>query len=289
MLRDTVASVLAQSVPVEVIIVDDGSSDGTADFLTTAFPPDQFPVRVIHHEESAGPTTRRNEAAALASSEYLFTIDDDCLVPSPHTFAQTIAGFDLPRIGAVTIPFINIRQSQAVYYKAPDANDRHISFMYFGGMVAFRRSAYRAVGGYRTYYFMHAEEPDLSIRLLQAGYVIRLGTADPIHHLESPVRNVKKLHVLGPRNHLLYHWYNTPMPALLTRMPISAAGTFLHTIKLRRPDLGALGLARGVVGIAHELGRRKPVSREIHSLSRRLSRQSLPFSQVEPLLPPVVE
>ena len=289
MLLDTIASVLAQTVAVEVIAVDDGSTDGTTAAVAERFPPGRFPVRVIRHERSAGPTRRRNEAADAATADVLFTIDDDCLVPSPHTFAQTLAGFDRPRVGAVTIPFVNVHQGERVYYAAPADGPPLVSFMFYGGMVAFRRSAFRAVGGYRSYYFMHVEEPDLSIRLLDAGYVVRVGSADPIHHLESPVRNRPKLHVLGPRNHLLYHWYNTPAPAVFVRLPVTAAATLAKTVQLRRPDLGLWGLARGVAAAAHEFNRRDPVRRSTHALARRLRAGPLPLSEVEPLLPPLVD
>jgi GT2 family glycosyltransferase len=289
LLHDTVESVLRQSVPVEVIIVDDASTDNTTELMRKAFPEDQFPVRIIRHEKSAGPTLCRNEAADLATTGFLFTIDDDCLVPSPNTFEQTLASFDLPRIAAVTIPFINVRQNQKVHFVAPDDKDHYVSFMYFGGMVAFRRSAYQAVGGYRTFYFMHTEEPDLSLRLMQAGYIVRLGTADPIHHLESPVRNQTKLHVLGPRNHILYNWYNTPMPELLTRLPISGGSAYLYTFKIRRPDLGTLGVWRGLTGILHEFAKRKPVSRAVHHLSRQLLLAPGRLSEIESMLPPFKE
>jgi glycosyltransferase involved in cell wall biosynthesis len=283
-LHDTVKTILAQSVPVEVIIIDDGSTDGTSDFLLQAFPPGEHRVRIVRHEVSAGPTVRRNEAAALAQTDFLFTIDDDCLVPSSHTFEQTLALFGSPRVAAVTIPCINVLQDQRVMGRAPDANGCYVGFQFLGGMIAFRRSAYLAIGGYRTFYFMHVEEQDLGIRMLQAGYVMRLGTADPIHHLESPIRNKKKLHVLGPRNSLLYHWYNTPMPALLLRFPRTLIGVLWHTVMLGRPDLGVLGVWRGLAGIVHQRRERKPVNPRIFRLTRKLSAAPMRLEEVEPEL-----
>ena len=286
LLLDTVRSVLKQSVPVEVIIVDDGSTDGTTNFIRQSFAADGR-VQVHRRETSGGPTLARNTAATLATTPYLFTIDDDCLVPSIQTFSQTLAAFDHPRIGAVTIPFVNVHQNTLVRFRAPDAHDRYISPLFFGGMVAFRRSPFEAVGGYRTHYFMHVEEPDMVQKLLAVGCVVRLGWADPIDHLESPVRNSKKILMLEGRNHVLYHWYNTPMPALLARIPVAAAGTMLHAIKAGRPDIGLIGIARGFGSLWHERHERRPLPASVHEMFRRIRFSTPTLAELEPLLPPL--
>ncbi len=86
---------------------------------------------------------------------------------------------------------------------------------------------------------------------------------------------------------MLYHWYNTPMPALLVRLPASTGGALLHTLKIGRPDLGAIGFARGVAGIVHEFGKRNPVQHDLFSLARELVQASQPLESVEPRLPPM--
>jgi glycosyltransferase involved in cell wall biosynthesis len=252
------------------------------------FPPDRFPqVRLHRYETSKGPTARRNEAASLATTPFLFTIDDDCVVPSPQSFQQALDAFDHPRIAAVKLPFINVNQDSVVHFAAPGRDGRYVICMYYGGMVVFRRDAYLALNGYRTFYFIQFEEPDLSIRFLDRGYVVRLGWSDPIHHLESPSRNRKGRHVIGPRNAILFEWYNTPMPELLLRLPTVSAAMISLMIKLGYPHLGVWGVLRGYAGIVHELNRRQPVTRQTYRLGRTLRTQPLRFEQIEHLLPPI--
>lgn len=116
-LRETVASILQQTIELEILVLDDGSTDGTSEMLRAEFPA----VRALRFEQSKGPTVRRNQGAQLARGEFLFTIDDDCTLPHKDTFARTVAAFDEPRVGAVTIPFVNVRQEdQSVITAAPD-------------------------------------------------------------------------------------------------------------------------------------------------------------------------
>ncbi|RYX82803.1 glycosyltransferase family 2 protein [bacterium] len=271
-LRETVASILAQSIPVELLIMDDGSTDGTSQMLQDEFGSEPR-VQVHRSPISQGPTIRRNEGAEKAQGEVIFTIDDDCTLPCPDTFAQTLAAFDHPRVGAVTIPFINVLKDKTLISAAPDSASIYATYDFYGGMVAFKRDVFLRLGGYRTYYFMHVEEPDLSLRLLSNGFIVRLGVAEPIHHHESPIRESKRLHELGPRNHVLYAAYNVPFPDVVPHMLITSWRAFAHTLKIRHPWLGVKGIARGWGASLHELPRRRPVSRVCYRLSRELKRR----------------
>ncbi len=284
MLHRCLRGVLDQSVPVAIIVLDDGSTDGTESMVRREFPQ----VKFYREAKAQGPTFQRNKGASLTSADVIFTIDDDCILKSPDICAHTLKLFDHSRIAAVTLPFVNVLQGTAVQGIARCETDLEVTFDYYGGMIAFRRSAYLGVGGYHSFLFMHVEEGDLAIRLLNAGYVLRLGSARALEHMESPVRDRPALHLRGPRNHVLYAFYNVPWPNLPVHLASTTVNCFGHGLRVGHPFWALRGLLQGYCGMWHERRQRHPVSRRVYKLSRMLrGAGSLPFDQVETLLPPM--
>jgi glycosyltransferase involved in cell wall biosynthesis len=74
---DAVASVLEQTVPPhEVIVCDDGSTDGTADVVAA------FPDVTLLCKENGGPASARNAAVAAATGDFVVLLDaDDVYLP----------------------------------------------------------------------------------------------------------------------------------------------------------------------------------------------------------------
>ncbi|WP_119155414.1 glycosyltransferase family 2 protein [Caldimonas tepidiphila] len=76
-LRAAVDSVLAQSLAdFELIVVNDGSRDGTAAYLDALAAQDAR-VRALHHEAPLGAPASRNEALRLARGTWVTGLDDD--------------------------------------------------------------------------------------------------------------------------------------------------------------------------------------------------------------------
>ena len=83
-LGEAIASVLAQTTPVgEIIVVDDGSTDGTADLFREPL----SPVRYLR-QSPAGPAAARNRGIEAASGEFIGFLDDDDLWPAAKTGQQ---------------------------------------------------------------------------------------------------------------------------------------------------------------------------------------------------------
>ena len=88
--HNAIRSALSQSRPdIEVLVVDDGSSDSTRGVLTQAQKLDGR-IRILHHELSRGPSAARNTALDEACGEWIVLLDaDDSL--STHRVSRLIA------------------------------------------------------------------------------------------------------------------------------------------------------------------------------------------------------
>ena len=268
-LRRSVRSAVDQTgANVHVMVIDDGSTDVSAEMIGNEFPA----VTLRRHEDSCGYIVRRNEAAAMTDAPVIFSIDDDAAFLSPHTVAQTLKEFDSPIIGAVAIPFVDVNTSEQVNQLAPDDRDTYVTDTFIGTAHAVRCDVFLQLNGYRSVLVHQGEESDYCLRMLQAGHVVRLGLADPIHHFESPQRDIVRMSLFGRRNDVLYAWHNVPMPWLLVHLLATTVNGVIFGFRLGKPLLMLRGLGRGYIDCLSRKVRRRPVSCATYRLSRRLKK-----------------
>lgn len=289
-LRRALDSATAQTLPVDILVIDDGSTDGTAEFVQKAYPG----VRVVRSERSLGLVVQRNRAAEIVCSAIIFSLDDDAVFTSSRVVADTVAEFDNPRIGAVSIPLINFRmgpdaRGERTSPIVPDSDKIYVTDIFFGGAYAIRRDLFLHLGGYREELFHQGEESDLCIRMLNLGYVVRVGASESIYHYPSLTRDPSRAVIFGARNSMIYAVDNVPMPYTI----IYLAGTIINYLKIgfrRRQMLWVLqGLVKGAAAISSRLRKRRPVSRMIYRLSRQLRRRQLvPLEELEGQLQNIV-
>ncbi|HET8613269.1 MAG TPA: glycosyltransferase [Sphingomonas sp.] len=176
----SVRRVLAsEQVEVEVIVVDDGSTDGTSAIVTSAFADDPR-VRLLTLE-NGGKARALNRGLALAKGELIVALDADTQFET-STIARLARWFADPEIGAVAGNAkvgnrINlVTRWQAVEYVTAQNLERRALTRFDaitvvpGAVGAWRRAALEAVGGYPTDTL--AEDQDLTIAIQRAGWKV---------------------------------------------------------------------------------------------------------------------
>lgn len=271
-LRRAVESALAQDAEPEVLVIDDGSSDGTSDFVERNYPT----VSVHRNPESVGLIIARNLAARLARGRVLISIDDDAVFSSPTVVSQTLEDITAPGIGAVAIPFVDVNSpSGHVTPRAPSADAVWITAVFRGTAYAVRRDLFLELGGFREDFLHQGEEADFCLRMIEAGWWCRVGRADQIHHFESLHRDTTRMEVNGARNEQIHAWSNVPWPWAGPYMAFYAAKRIRYGLRVGRLVNQLRGIWRGVVAIASDPGRRRPVSQRTRRVDRRLRRAKM--------------
>ncbi|MDR3084081.1 MAG: bifunctional polysaccharide deacetylase/glycosyltransferase family 2 protein, partial [Streptomyces sp.] len=169
-----VRSLLASDHPVEVIVVDDGSTDGTADLVESL----RLPVRVIR-QQNAGKPAALNTGLAAATWDLVVMVDGDTVF-EPDTVRTIVQPFADPRTGAVSgnAKVVNrgglLGRWQHIEYVVGFNLDRRLFDLAEcmptvpGAVGAFRRRALLDLGGVSDVTL--AEDTDLTMALCRAGW-----------------------------------------------------------------------------------------------------------------------
>ena len=164
---------------IEVIVLDDGSIDGTAAAVQASFPGD--PRVTLMTFPNGGKAVALNHGLQVAKGDIIVALDADTLFP-PETIARLARWFADPTIGAVAGNALVgnrlnlITRWQALeYVTAQNLERRALAALGAvtvvpGAVGAWRRSALEALGGYPVDTL--AEDQDLTIAVQRAGWKV---------------------------------------------------------------------------------------------------------------------
>jgi glycosyltransferase involved in cell wall biosynthesis len=172
----------------ELIVVDDGSTDGSAAIAA------RFGARLLQTAGRQGPAAARNLGARLATGIYLFFVDADCEL-HPDALGRAARQFeaepdlaalfgsydDSPAAPNFIAQYKNLFHHYVHRHSAPEAST------FWTGCGAIKRSVFLALGGFdvQRYRRPAIEDIELGYRLKQAGGRIRLAKEVQVKHLKA--------------------------------------------------------------------------------------------------------
>ena len=170
----------------EIIVVDDGSKDRTAEIV------DRYPVKLIKQENS-GPASARNRGVEAAAADIVLFTDSDC-IPAEDWVEKMTAPFADEEISGVKGIYISKKKSIIARIIQLEFEERFLmlkklKFIDFvdSYSAAFRKEAFLSVGGFDTSFpKADNEDVDLSYKLANAGYKMVFQPEAVVEHLGHP-------------------------------------------------------------------------------------------------------
>ena len=231
-------------VPDEVIVVDNGSLDGTCEILAEQFPD----TRVIRNTYNKGVARARNQGLAAAHGIYVLALDDDAIM-QPEALDRLVAVLDANPIAALCGPQLlnTAYEPISTNLKFPtllhkirrwgtmgprnsspldnDIRDRMCEVDYvIGACQLLRRAALDEIGLYDEHIFYGPEDIDFCLRLRQAGWRIILQPAAQVIHAEQGIArsissSIGRKHMSGLWYYFWKHRYGRSRSQLYKRFP----------------------------------------------------------------------
>lgn len=276
----------------EVVVVDDGSTDGTGDLARARG------LTVIRHDRNRGLSAARNTGMRAATAPIVAFIDDDC-EPFPPWAELLMAGYaddgtgrEVTGVGGPVVPItgsgfmaryvernnrhepleLELTASQALPYRfllylrnqwtTRPPKPRRDVYSFTGGNMSFRRDALLEVGGFDERFRFGSEEEDLSRRLRRTGRdrLVFVPEAWLSHRFEPTLRSVLRRNIAyGRGNALQFRKWPGVRPTLFP-WPVLVAMSLAASIRFWPLALTALVLPLLLYpgGLKNGVSRRTP-------------------------------
>lgn len=192
-------SLRRQSLAHRVLLVDNASTDGTADFVAREHPE----VDVLDTGANLGFAGGAEAGLARVTTPYVALLNNDATAEPTWLAALLSSAEAHPEAGAVTSRMVlahapgTLNNTGVVLLRTGYGTDRDYGapvdarpaadevFGFSGGAALLRTEAVRAVGGFPARYFLYYEDTDLSWRLRRAGWRVRYEPTAVVTHLHS--------------------------------------------------------------------------------------------------------
>ncbi len=249
-----------------VVLVDNGSTDGTAEAVRNAHPE----IEVLALDGNAGALGRTLGAARAGTPFVAFADDDSWWAPGDLARAVEIMRAH-PRLALLNARIVvgpqqrldTVCEQMAASPLGTEPDLPGPSLLGFVACAALvRMEAFGAVGGFDPVVRFPGEEERLALDLATAGWGLAYVDEVTVHHHPSPRRESGRRRQVGI-------WRSRLLTALM-RLPVGdVARLTVGAVRSGRPGLE--GLLRAVPDVTAALLRRRPVQPHVRAELRRLT------------------
>lgn len=252
-----------------IVVVDNGSTDGTAACVSRGFPQ----VELLRAPSNLGAAGRNLGVRRVRTPYVAFSDDDTWWAPG-----SLLAAADLldahPRIAVLNARILvgpEAREDPAcgIMAQSPLGHVEGVGPAlggFMAGACAMRTRAYLRAGGYWTAFFIGGEESLLAMDILDAGHQIVYAPRLCVHHWPSAERDTGLRRRLLVRNAIWTAWLRLPLLLALRR-----TGCCLRRLPDKRQRWGAL--ADALSGSMNVLTRRRVLKPDTCRMLMRIWRQ----------------
>ena len=243
-----------------VIVVDNGSADGTIPAVRERFPH----VDTLAADCNLG-AAGRTLGVQRATTPYIAFTDDDTWW-APGSLRRAADLFDAhPRLAVATARvLVGPEEREDPVCKELEASPLpHDPAMpgrpllgCLAGASVMRRAAFLEVGGYRSEFFIGGEEELLAADLAARGWWLCYVPELTVHHHPSPQRDAGTRRWYSLRNALWFAWLRRPLPSAVRRTVRLARSAPWNRTSLR-------GFAEAFAGLPWVLRERRVVPHEV--------------------------
>ncbi len=289
-LRQTIESALTVDWPnSETIVVDNASTDGSADMVEAEF---GSAVQLIRRQVNC-PTAGRNQGFWAATGKYILSLDNDILLPDKSVVRAAVAVFQqFPDAAALAFKVGTVENPEEPlpehwWHPVPVDKGKDLYFYtdYFSeGAVFFSAEALRMTGGYDEDFFQYYESVDLMLRMIAANYTLVF--CPTLFCAETQVRGFfggrrTRLNYLTLRNKLWTVWKHYPLGrGILFALPRIAAAA-VRSIGGRWPDFFLKAVKDGIFAPASIRKLRRPLPQEVWTRIQEIRRGKLLTVQLD--------
>jgi N-acetylglucosaminyl-diphospho-decaprenol L-rhamnosyltransferase len=198
LLADALESLARQTLPPRVVVVDNGSSDATAEMVRSRFPD----VELVRNEQNLGFGRAINSVALQLDADALVLVNND--VVCDERFVERICAPLATGAGMAAGVLTQSERPDRIDTAGLELDTTLRAWDYFrdrpvaelrpetpaplgpcGGAAAYRLAAFRDLGGFDENLFVYGEDVDLAIRMREAGWSCELAHAALAEHRHS--------------------------------------------------------------------------------------------------------